>query len=224
MDKNKSATISISKYIDHTLLKPTATNEAYTKLCEEAIKYEFAGVCVPPHFVKLCNRLLHETNLKLSTVIAFPFGYENTQTKVFAIQKAITDGANEIDAVMNIAALKSGEMNVLKADISHMVDACHLHGVPIKLIIETAYLNEQEITQVCELAINAGVDCIKTSTGYANEGASVEKVALLRKLLPANMKIKASGGIQDKQSAEALIAAGADRIGTSSGIAICTES
>ncbi len=222
MDKTKSNTFSIAKYIDHTLLNPIATNEAYTKLCEEAIKHEFAGVCVPPHFVKLCNRLLHETNLKLSTVIGFPFGYENTQTKVFAIQKAITDGANEIDAVMNIAALKSGEMNVLKADITHMVDACHLHGVPIKLIIETAYLNEQEITQVCEIAINAGVDCIKTSTGYAPEGANVEKVALLRSILPANIKIKASGGIKDKSFATELINSGADRIGTSSGITICT--
>lgn len=212
--------MNLASTIDHTILKPGITIEDVKIKCQEAKDYAFAAVCIPPYYVNETANLLEDSRVKVATVVGFPMGYSAVSAKVEEIKKAVNDGADELDAVINICAVKSGNWNFVKNEIESLTTACHMKGKILKLIIETGMLTEEEIRQVCEISVVADVDYIKTSTGMNGPGASVEVVKLLREILPKKIKIKASGGIRDKAFAEQLIQAGADRIGTSSGIQI----
>ncbi len=216
----------MAKMIDHTLLKPTATVEDIKKLCEEARKYEFASVCVNPIFVPLASRLLTNTSVKVTTVIGFPLGANTSETKAFETRNAIKNGAQEIDMVMNLGAFKSGAYEMVQADVKAVVDATKTAGVTsdiiVKVIIETCYLNEEEIVQACNLARTAGADFIKTSTGYGEYGATIDDVSLIRKTVGREIGVKASGGIKNYDQALEMLDAGANRIGASSGVIIVT--
>lgn len=211
--------MEINKYIDHTILKPTTlTNEVKT-LCEEAMQYDFAAVCVPPPFVKTAKNII-SNKIKVATVIGFPFGYSAIEAKIAEIILAEIDGADEFDMVINLLALKNNDWQFLANEINHIVPIINTKNKTLKVIIESGILSKEEILRCCELYSAAGVHYLKTSTGYAEKGASVESVALMRKHLLSHIKIKASGGIKTKEFAYQLIEAGADRIGTSSGLAI----
>jgi deoxyribose-phosphate aldolase len=210
--------MSLATYIEHTNLKADCTAEDIIKLCKEAETFEFYGVCVPPYFVQLAKKTLKNTEIKIITVIGFPFGYGAVSSKVEETKKAINSGANEVDMVINIAAFKSGDLTAVQNDVQSVVTACHLQNRKVKVIIETAYLNAEEIKVLCKICTDCEVDFVKTSTGFAPEGATVEKVKIMRKNLPLKIKIKAAGGIKDKMFALSLIEAGASRIGTSSGV------
>ncbi len=216
--------MNLASKIEHTNLKPDATASDIINLCNEAIEHQFYGVCVPPYFVQLAKRTLKKNELKIITVAGFPFGFNSVSSKVEETKKAITAGAHEIDMVMNIAALKSGDIVVVQNDIQSVVTACHLQNKLAKVIIETCYLTDEEIILACRLCADCEADYVKTSTGYGPEGATVKAVQLMRKNLPAKIKIKAAGGIRDFTFAEELIAAGADKLGTSSGVKIMLES
>ena len=211
--------MSLANLIDHTLLKPDSSLTDIEKLCHEAIQHKFAAVCIPPYFVREAKDLLADTKVKVATVIGFPMGYAATPSKVEEIKRALDEGADELDVVANVSAIKSNNWNYVKNDIDSATRAVHLKGKAIKLIIETTLLSEEEIRKVCEICKDSGVNFVKTSTGYQG-GATVEAVALLRSILPKSIKIKASGGIRTREQVEQMVAAGADRIGTSSGIAI----
>ena len=211
--------MSLANLIDHTLLKPDSSLTDIEKLCHEAIQHKFAAVCIPPYFVREAKDLLADTKVKVATVIGFPMGYAATPSKVEEIKRALDEGADELDVVANVSAIKSNNWNYVKNDIDSATRAVHLKGKAIKLIIETTLLSEEEIRKVCEICKDSGVNFVKTSTGYQG-GATVETVALLRSILPKSIKIKASGGIRTREQVEQMVAAGADRIGTSSGIAI----
>lgn len=215
--------MEISNYIEHTLLKADATKEDVINIINEAIEYQFVGVCIAPYFVKLAKNQLQEHDTKVITVVGFPMGYHTISTKVEETKKALEDGADEIDMVINVSALKSGDINHVKDGISSVATLCRLKARPLKIIIETGLLTEEEIILACELCAEIGVDYIKTSTGINGEGAKVGIVKLMRKVLPEKIKIKASGGIKTKKFAIELIEAGADRIGTSSGVKIVTS-
>jgi deoxyribose-phosphate aldolase len=206
--------------IEHTILKADTTAQEIISLCEEAKKHMFFGVCVPPYFVKLAKKQLLESHVKIITVAGFPLGYNTTPAKVEEARKALDEGADEIDMVLNIAALKNGDYNFVHNDIQSVAMLVQLKGNKVKVIIETALLSKTEKLKACEICSEIGVDFVKTSTGFSSGGASVDDIELLRKALPKNIKIKASGGIKTKEQAEALVAAGADRIGTSNGSAL----
>jgi deoxyribose-phosphate aldolase len=212
--------IQLNTTIEHTLLKPYCSVADVEKLCAEAVEHNFYGVCVIPYFVRNAKNFLKGSNVKLITVVGFPFGYNHTPAKVEEVKKVIDAGADEIDMVMNVAALKNGDYNVVANDIESVAMAVHMHNKIIKVIIESGVLSDDEIVKACEICANAGVNFVKTSTGYAEKGSTVEAVQLIRKTLPEKIKIKASGGIKTKEFALKLIEAGADRIGTSSGIEI----
>ena len=207
----------MSGKIEHTILKADTSLEEVSKLCTEAIKHKFFGVCVPPYFVKAAAQNLKGSEVKIVTVVGFPLGYNTTPAKVEEARKAIDEGADEIDMVINVAALKNGDFNFVVNDIQSVATLVHLKGNKLKVIIETALLTEEEKLKACEICAEVNVDFVKTSTGFAKSGASVEDVKLLRANLPAKIKIKASGGIKTKEQASALVKAGADRIGTSNG-------
>lgn len=215
MDKQALAT-----FIDHTILKVDTSLQEINKLCKEAIKYQFASVCIPPYFVSEAKDLLIDSTVKVSTVVGFPMGFNNTAAKVEEIKRVALNGADEIDAVINITALLNKDWNFVKNDIESMVNACHIHGKIAKIIIETAYLRSGDMSKLAKICSDAHANFVKTSTGFASSGADVEDILKLRKLLPAEIKIKASGGIKNKTSALKMIKAGADRIGTSSAILI----
>ncbi|MBI3160045.1 MAG: deoxyribose-phosphate aldolase [Chloroflexi bacterium] len=206
--------------IDHTLLKPDATADQIAQLCFEARKYGFASVCVNPAFVKLCADLLKGTPVKVCTVIGFPLGASATDVKVFETETALRDGATEIDMVINIGALKARDHDPVARDINGVVRAAHAAGALVKVIIETSLLTNEEKVAACLLAKEAGADYVKTSTGFAGGGATVEDVALMRRVVGPKMGVKASGGVKDYDDAQSLIAAGATRIGASAGIKI----
>ncbi|MBX7206150.1 MAG: deoxyribose-phosphate aldolase [Bacteroidia bacterium] len=211
--------INLAAHIEHTLLKPTATREDIIQLCREADDHAFYGVCVPPYYVQLAKKTLGvKSSVKVVTVVGFPLGYSTVGSKVEEVKKAFIDGADEIDMVMNIAAFKSGDVPAFTNDLSSVVTACHLQNKVVKIIIETAYLSEPEIIEVCKICTECGVDFVKTSTGFADKGATVEAVKIMRQILPAKIKIKAAGGIKDAAFALELIAAGAERIGASRSI------
>ncbi len=210
--------MTLATYIEHTNLKADCTAQDIIKLCNEAETFDFYGVCVPPYFVQLAKKTLKKPEIKIITVIGFPFGYGAVSSKVEETKKAINSGANEVDMVLNIAAFKSGDLTAVQNDVQSVVTACHLQNRKVKVIIETGYLNTEEIKVLCKICADCEVDFVKTSTGFAPEGATVEKVKIMRKNLPQKIKIKASGGIKDKSFAIALIEAGASRIGTSSGV------
>lgn len=209
----------IAKYIDHTLLKPDTTKDSIIKLAEEAKEYEFASVCVNPHWVSLCYDYLKDTNVKVCTVIGFPLGATSTQAKVFETKQAIEDGATEVDMVINIGELKSNNDAFVKQDIAAVVDAAKGHALT-KVIIETSLLTEDEKVRACQLAKEAGADFVKTSTGFSGGGATVEDITLMRNTVGPDMGVKASGGVRDLETSEAMIRAGATRIGASAGIDI----
>ena len=215
--------MSLAQYIDHTILKPTTTDEEIKKLCNEAMQFSFAAVCIPPYFVLKASSLLNATTIKTATVIGFPFGYNHYSAKALEAELAIKDGANEIDMVMNISALRNKDYDYLKNEIETVLDKTKKGKAAIKIIIESGLLSDEEIIKCCELYKVYEVDFLKTSTGYAEKGASLEAVTLMRKNLPDRIKIKASGGIKTFQFATALINAGASRLGCSASVAIVKE-
>ena len=211
---------NLPSLIDHTALKANTSKKDIEKLCEEAKEHHFYAVCVPPYFVQKAGMLLKGSKVKISTVIGFPMGYAATPAKAAEIQKAISDGADELDVVINVAAVKSGDWNFVQNDIKTMAVSVQMKGKVIKVILETALLNQKEIKKLCEICAAAEVNYVKTSTGFNGEGATLEVVELLRNNLPKNIKIKASGGIRTTKQALAMVEAGADRLGTSSGVTI----
>ncbi|MGE5576806.1 MAG: deoxyribose-phosphate aldolase [Syntrophothermus sp.] len=210
----------LARMIDHTLLKPDATFEAISKLCEEADEYGFASVCVNPCNVALAAHLLEESDVKVCTVIGFPLGASTTVVKVLETRDAIANGASEVDTVINIGALKSQDYGLVLKDIQAVVEAAG--EAVVKVIIETALLTREEKVKASLLAQQAGADFVKTSTGFASGGATVEDIKLIRETVGPEMGIKASGGIRDKAAAQAMVKAGATRIGASASVAIVT--
>jgi len=210
----------LNKYIDHTILKPTCLVADIEKLCAEAKQYDFAAVCVPPNFVKLAKEKLVGSTVQVATVIGFPFGYSATEAKIAEIILAMVDGADELDVVANISAIKNGDWSAIADEINHIMPIIRSKGKVVKIIIESGVLSDDEIIKCCDIYGIAGIDYLKTSTGYAEKGASVEAVKLFRKHLPDQVQIKASGGIRDYATAKLMIDAGATRIGCSAGVAI----
>ncbi len=212
---------NLHRFIEHTALSPTLIAKDIDRLIEEAKEHSFVGVCVPPFWVKRASREIGGTDIQLVTVIGFPLGYQMTETKMAEAKQAIDDGANELDVVMNISAFKEG-MPWVKIELAKLALLIHEHHSMMKVIIETAYLSEEEIEKACKLAVEAGTDFVKTSTGFAGGGAKVDDVKIMRRIAPSNVGVKASGGVKTKADAMAMIDAGADRIGTSSGVQIVT--
>ena len=212
--------MNIAKYIDHTNLKSYATKEDIIKLCEEAKKYGFYAVCVNPYRVKLAKEHLKGTDIKVASVIGFPLGATPTEVKVFEAKKALENGADELDMVINIGALKDKNYEYVKKDIEDVTKVAHEKGAIVKVIIETCYLSEEEKEIACKLAMEAGADFVKTSTGFGTGGATVKDVKLMRKVVGDKLGVKAAGGIRTYEEALAMINAGANRIGTSSGVKI----
>lgn len=204
----------LNRYLESTLLRPTMTGDQVEVMLEEAIKEQFIGVCIPPFWVKKAARELKEEDIRVITVIGFPFGYQDTATKVFEAKEVIKNGADELDLVWSQTAFHSG-MNWPKIEIAQLSKICHEEGKILKVIVETAFLNSDQLKDACQICEDAGVDYVKTSTGYADSGAKVEDIILMRKTLSSNVGIKASGGIKTLDFALELIEAGADRIGTS---------
>jgi deoxyribose-phosphate aldolase len=211
--------MNISSMIDHTLLKPEATEDMIEKLCNEAKENGFAAVCVNPFYVKKAKELLKGTEVKVATVVGFPLGANVKEVKAFEAKKAIEDGAEEIDMVINIGALKNRDYKTVKEDIKAVVEEARGKAI-VKVIIETCLLTDEEKVKACELAKEAGAHYVKTSTGFNGSGATVEDIKLMKKVVGESMKIKASGGIRDYEAAKAMIDAGASRIGTSSSLNI----
>ncbi len=212
--------LSIARMIDHTLLKPDATQQEIAQLCFEARKYEFASVCVNPTWVSLCSQLLQGSRAKVCTVIGFPLGATSSETKAFETRTAIDHGATEIDMVINIGALKARDLELVAKDIRGVVNAAHSRNIIVKVIIETALLTDEEKTIASLLSKEAGADFVKTSTGFAGGGATVHDVELMRKAVGPEMGVKASGGVRTFEDAENMIKAGATRIGASAGVKI----
>lgn len=214
---------NIARFIEHTNLSTAICDRDVDQLVAEAKEFGFCGVCVPPFWVKRAHREIGDADIQLVTVVGFPLGYQMTETKLEETRLALRDGANEIDMVMNISAFKMNHP-WFKIDIAKCARLVHDHEAQIKIILETAVLTEEEICRAATIAKDAGADFIKTSTGTAGEGAKIRHIELLRSILPSQVGIKASGGIKKLADALALIEAGADRIGTSSGISIYKES
>lgn len=214
---------ALAQYIDHTLLKPEATLEQIAKLCAEAREYGFTAVCVNPCYVRQCAELLCDTPVKVSSTIGFPLGATLPEVKAYETELAIRDGATEVDMVINIGALKSGNDALVQRDIEAVVQVAHRHGVLTKVIIEAALLTDEEKIKACTLAKATGADFVKTSTGFGPGGATLHDVELMRRTVGPDMGVKAAGGIRDYETAQKMIAAGATRIGTSSSIKIMEE-
>ncbi len=212
--------IDLAKMIDHTLLKPDATQQEIAQLCFEARKYGFASVCINPTWVSLCAELLKGSSVKVCTVIGFPLGATSSETKAFETETAIKQGATEIDMVINIGALKARDLDTVAKDILGVVKVAHPRGALVKVIIETVLLTDEEKTIASLLAKEAGADFVKTSTGFAGGGATAHDVALMRKAVGPEMGVKASGGVRTFEDAEKMIQAGATRIGASAGVKI----
>lgn len=212
--------MQLAPYIDHTALKNTATIADIDRLCGEAKEFGFAAVCVPPYYVQDSKKLLEGTAVKVATVIGFPFGYHHYQTKFREAELAIQDGADELDMVMNLAAFRSNDLAYLETEAEQISQLTSNGGKVLKVIIESGILSDDEIIKCCELYKHFPIQFLKTSTGYAEKGASVEVVRLMRKYLPESIGIKASGGIKTGDSARQLIEAGATRLGCSASVAI----
>jgi len=210
----------IAGMIDHTLLKPDATADQIAQLCYEARKFNFASVCVNPTHVKLCAELLQGTEVKVCTVIGFPLGASSPEVKAFEAQTALKDGATEIDMVLNIGALKAGDLTLVARDIHEVVNVGHAAGAIVKVIIETSLINDEEKVTACLLSKEAGADFVKTSTGFSGGGATVEDINLMRRVVGPEMGVKASGGVRDFEDAQNMVNAGATRLGASAGVKI----
>lgn len=215
--------MQIASYIDHTILKPTTLLKEVEQLCNEAKQYGFAAVCVPPPFVRMATEFTKDSNVKVATVIGFPFGYSAIEAKLSEIMLAIVDGVDELDLVINIAALKNNDWQYLANEINTLLPVVQKQHKILKVIIESGVLTDEEIIKCCDLYGAAGVHYLKTSTGYAEKGATLEAVQLMRKHLADSVKIKASGGIRDYAFAEQLVKAGADRLGCSASVKIVQE-
>ncbi|MCJ2147645.1 deoxyribose-phosphate aldolase [Bacillus sp. B19-2] len=212
-------TKQMARMIDHTLLKPDAVKSEIEALCKEAREYGFASVCVNPCWVKLCAELLEDSEVKVCTVIGFPLGAASPETKAFETRQAIADGAGEVDMVINIGALKDRDTGTVEHDIRAVTDAAAGKAL-VKVIIETSLLTDEEKRLACELAVKAGADFVKTSTGFSGGGATVQDIKLMREAVGPYIGVKASGGVRDKEIALAMIEAGATRIGASAGVSI----
>jgi len=210
---------NINRYIEHTILKANTSQKEIEKTIQEGLDNKFIGVCVPPFWVKAARNWIGDADLQLVTVAGFPFGYNMSDIKTAEIRQAIEDGADEVDIVWNLSAFKSG-MSWVKVDIIQCAELLHDEQKILKVIIETAYLTDQEIQLACNICKDAGADFVKTSTGFAHDGAKIEHIKLMRSVLPSHVGIKAAGGIRDYNTAVEMIKAGADRLGTSSGIKI----
>jgi len=214
----------VASMIDHTLLKPDATRRDIEALCREAAEYRFASVCVNPTWVAVCASLLQSTGVKVCSVVGFPLGATTPDAKHYETRRAIFDGAREIDMVINIGALKSGELRVVERDIEAVTFPCHEAAALSKVIIEAALLSDDEKITACTLAKAAGADYVKTSTGFGPGGATAADVALMRRVVGEEMGVKAAGGVRDLESLKAMVAAGATRVGASAGVRIVQES
>jgi deoxyribose-phosphate aldolase len=215
------APADVARYIDHTLLKPEATKEQIETLCQEAVQYGFYSVCVNSSWVGHCARKLRGSAVKVCAVVGFPLGAMDSRTKAFETRNAISDGASEIDMVINVGALKSGDIKRVEEDIRAVLRACRQTTVT-KVIIETALLTEEEKVLACQVVKKAGADFVKTSTGFSTAGATPEDVALMRRVVGPEMGVKAAGGVRSLEDAVKMIQAGATRLGASSGVAIVT--
>ncbi len=213
----------VARLIDHTLLKPQATPVQVEQLCDEARRYGFASVCINPVYVRLAAEKLKGSGVAVCTVIGFPLGATTTSIKVKEAQQAMADGATEIDMVMHIGALKAGDHDAVQKDIAAVAAACHAGGALLKVIIEAVLLSDKEKVIACQLAQAAGADFVKTSTGFAGGGATVEDVRLMRRAVGPHMGIKAAGGVRSYADAMAMVEAGATRIGASAGVEIVEQ-
>jgi deoxyribose-phosphate aldolase len=211
--------MKLNNYIDHTALKPDTSLSQIEKLCAEAREHEFFSVCVNSYYVKKAVSLLSNSSVKVCTVVGFPLGASTMETKRFEAMKAITEGAHEIDMVINISAVKSQDWQYVLDDMSSLARVTHQQGGLLKVILETCLLNQDEKRKACELAVKAGVDFVKTSTGFSTSGATVEDIKLMRSIV-GNLGVKASGGIRDAATALKMIEAGATRLGTSASVEI----
>jgi len=216
---NEEPIKNIASYIDHTLLKADATKEEIDKLCDEAIEYKFCSVCVNTGWASYCAKRLRGTGIKVAVVVGFPLGAMSSRSKGFEARHAVEDGANEIDMVINVGALKSKDFKLVEEDIRNVVRATR-PNIITKVIIETSLITEEEKVIACQLSKKADADFVKTSTGFSTGGANVEDVALMKKIVGQKMEVKASGGVKSLEDAVKMIKAGATRLGTSSGVAI----
>jgi len=215
---------SVAGMIDHTLLKPDATRQDIEKLCREAAEFHFATVCVNPAWVSLSSRLLRGSGVGVCSVVGFPLGATTADVKHYETRRAIFDGAAEIDMVINIGALKSGDLQTVERDIAAVVQPCREANVVSKVILEVALLTDDEKIAACTLSKTVGADFVKTSTGFASGGATAHDVALMRRVVGADMGVKAAGGVRDYEGLKAMVAAGATRVGASAGVKIVQES
>jgi len=213
----------IARMIDHTLLKPDASQDQIAQLCYEARKYGFASVCVNPTNVKLCSQLLQGSPVHVCAVVGFPLGATPPEVKAYEAQQAIDNGATEVDMVLNIGALKSKDYALVERDIATVARTCHTGGAILKVIIEAALLTDEEKVIACQLAKAAGADYVKTSTGFGPGGATVHDVTLMRRAVGPEMGVKAAGGIHPYEEAQAMVVAGATRIGASAGVKILQQ-
>lgn len=214
---------NLNTYIEHTNLKPTVSQRDIEQLIAEAIEYQFYGVCVPPYWVKKVKRDLTHTDIQVVTVIGFPLGYNMSQVKLAEMKQAIDNGADELDIVMNMTAFKSDSQGWAKVEVAQFAKVAHEAMKPIKMILETAYLSDDEIREACKFCMDAGADFVKTSTGFAPAGATVEHVRIMKDIVGEQLGVKASGGIRSLDTALKMIEAGATRLGTSSGVKIMNE-
>ena len=218
--------LELAKMIDHTILKANATQSDIEKLCDEAKKYNFASVCVNPYWIPLASDLLKNSTVKVCTVIGFPLGATSSESKAYETEIAILQGADEVDMVINVGAMKNNKTDIVENDILAVVNSARKTGktqnknIIVKVILETCYLTKDEIKKSCICAKNAGADFVKTSTGFGTGGTTVEDVELMKETVGSSMEVKASGGIRDYETAIKMIEAGATRLGTSSGIGI----
>ncbi len=218
---NKITVKEMAKYIDHTALKATTSLNEVKVLCEEADKYKFASVCINPYFVPFAKEFLKGSSVKVCTVIGFPLGASTSEAKAAEAIKAVADGANEVDMVLNVSAMKSSNYEYVERDIRVVVSSIP-KDICVKVILETCYLSDEEIIKACQMAEKAGADFVKTSTGFGTGGATVHHVELMKKTVGDRLEVKASGAVRDFATASEMIKAGATRIGTSSGVAMMT--
>jgi deoxyribose-phosphate aldolase len=214
---------TVALLIDHTLLKPEATEDDIARLCNDARQYSFASVCVNPFWVRFAAKALVGSSVRVCTVIGFPLGANVTKTKLAEAEFALADGAQELDMVQNIGALRSGQVELVRDEIAALAELAHSHGAILKVILETCLLNQTQKTAACRLAAEARADFVKTSTGFASGGATIEDVKLMRATVGESMGVKASGGVRTLEALRQMVAAGANRIGTSSGVNILAE-
>lgn len=211
---------TIAALIDHTVLKPQATEQNIRKICEEALKYEFCSVCINPHWVPVVAKILKDSTVKVCTVIGFPLGTNASEVKQIEATQAIRSGADEVDMVINVGALKAGQLDAVKNDIQGVAEVAHNANVVSKVILETCLLTNEEIETACKIALDAGADFVKTSTSFSTGGATVEAVSIMRKIVGNKMGVKASGGVRSLEDLVKMVKAGATRIGASSGVDI----